>query len=237
MTRGASKIRHFGDGSRVSDFVKDEERALRVAKAFIETQAYYVDPSMSPDLFYTWKSGIRAPCYCNCRELLSHPTYRRLVGTELAGAIQERYQDIAAIVGIATAGIAWGTTVANQLDMQFAYVRNEKKAHGVGGLVQGKLPAKGRVVIVDDLVASGGSLLGAIAAVEEESGCEVVGIQSIVNWGFERMRDKLNGHQFNALTSYPHILTAAMMKGLITPTDMQRFLDFYKDPSIGFPSA
>lgn len=237
MTDVTSSNKHFGDGSRVSDFVQDEERALRVAKALIDSQAYYVKPTANPEEFYTWKSGIKAPCYCNCRELLSHSAYRRLVGTELAGSIQERFEKVDAVVGVATAGIAWAAAVADQLEVRFAYVRNEKKAHGIGGLVQGKLIPNGKIVIIDDLVASGGSLLGAIEGVETETGCEVIGIQSIVNWGFSRMREKLNGHSYNSLTSYPHILTAAMMKGLITPTDMQRFLDFYEDPSKGFPHA
>lgn len=229
--------KHFGDNSRVSDFVRDEDRALRVAKALIESQAYHVDSSMQRDQYFTWKSGIRAPCYCNCRDLLRDATYRRLVGTELSGSIRERFSEVHAIVGVATAGIAWAMTVADQLELQFAYVRGEKKSHGLGGLVQGQIPDAGRVVIVDDLVASGGSLISAIDAIETETDCKVIGIQSIVNWGFGNMRNTLGKREYNSLTSYPHILTAAMMKGTIAPADMQRFLDFYENPKGGFPNA
>lgn len=233
----SSPKKHFGEQSRIADFIQDEERALRVATSLIDSGAYYVDSEMDPEKYYTWKSGIRAPCYCNCRQLLSLPNYRRLVGTELAGSIAERFGEIDAVVGVATAGIAWAAAVADQLELQFAYVRSEKKSHGVGGLVQGTLPADGKIVIIDDLVASGGSLLSAVDAVENETGCSVIGIQSIVNWGFERMRGQLGERKYNALTSYPYILTAAMMKGLVSPNDMQKFLDFYEDPSGGFPSA
>lgn len=226
--------KHFGDNSRVSDFVLDEERALRVARALIDSRAYHVDSSMHPEQYFTWKSGIRAPCYCNCRELSCHASHRRLVATELCGSIRERYKDVDAVIGVASAGIAWAVMVADQLEIKFAYVLGELKTHGLGGLVQGQLPVGGKVVIVDDLVASGGSLISAIEAIETESTCRVIGIQSIVNWGFNNMRAILAQRSYNALTSYPHILSAAMMKGLVTPADMQRFLNFYENPAGGF---
>lgn len=231
---GSSKAKHFGSNSRVSYFVLDEERALRVAKALVESGSYHVDASMPPEKYFMWKSGIRAPCYCNCRELLSSSAYRRLVGMELAGAIRERFGSVDAVVGIATAGIAWAALVADHLDVAFAYVRSERKQHGLGGLLQGRLPPGSNVVLVDDLVASGESLLVACDAVEEEVGGSVVGIQTIVNWGFDRMRVTLDERPYNALTSYPHILTAAMIRGAITPQDIQGFLDFYEDPVRGF---
>lgn len=226
---------HFGENGRTSDFIQDEERALRVAKALIDSGAYHVSSEMEEKDYYTWKSGIRAPCYCNCRELLSGSEYRRLVGTELSAAARENYKDADAIVGVATAGIAWAAIVADQLDLEFAYVRSEAKSHGLGGLLQGKIDKQSKVVLIDDLVASGDSLLASINAIETEAGCQVIGIQSIVNWGFTRMRNALMGKHFRALTSYPHILTAAMMKGLVSPTEIQNFLDFYEDPSNGFP--
>lgn len=237
MSDANVKTRHFGESSRVSDFVRDEERALRVAKALVESGAYHVDAQMPKDRYFTWKSGIRAPCYCNCRELLSRSPYRRLVSAELAGAIRERFAKVDAVAGVATAGIAWAMSVADQMEIGFAYVRSEAKSHGLGGLVQGRLPSKGNIILVDDLVASGGSLVASAVAIERETDCQVVGIQTIVNWGFDSMRGRMDGRQFNALTSYPHILTAAMMKGLLSPADMQRFLDFYEDPSRGFGDA
>jgi orotate phosphoribosyltransferase len=96
MSRGGSK--HFGDNSRVSEFVRDEERALRVAKALVDSGAYHVDSSMDSEQYFTWKSGIRAPCYCNCRALSSRAVHRRMVATELSGAIRERFSHVDAVV-------------------------------------------------------------------------------------------------------------------------------------------
>ncbi len=229
--------RHFGPKSRIADIVKDEERAHRVAKALVDSGAYHIDPNLVPEQYFAWKSGIKAPCYCNCRDLLGPASYRLLVGSELAASVKERFHDVNAVIGIATAGIAWAALVADQLECQLAYVRGEKKTHGLGGFVQGTLTPDSRVVVIDDLVASGGSLLSAVAAIESEAHATVVGIQTIVNWGFEKMREKLIGVEYTALTSYPHILTAAMSRGLVSPSDMERFLEFYENPSRGFVHA
>lgn len=225
---------HFGQDSRVSDFVLDDDRAMRVATSLLDAGAYLIDTSMPEEQFYTWKSGVRAPCYCNCRNAISDHQARLAISTEMADAVKETFGGVDAILGVSTAGIPWATSVADQLKLPTAYIRSEKKAHGVGGFVQGYVQEGARVVIIDDLVASGGSLKKAIAALREEVEVEVVGIVSIINWGFAKMRENLDGINYISLASYPSVIMAATSRGKVSESEFARLLDFYMNPSEGY---
>jgi orotate phosphoribosyltransferase len=139
---------HFGENSRVSDFVHDDNRAMRVASALLDGGAYLVDTTLSEEDYFTWKSGVRAPCYCNCRYAVSDYRTRTVIAVEMAGMIQETFSRVDNIVGIANAGIPWATSVADQLELPMAYLRPDKKAHGIGGHVQGRIRKGSRIVIL-----------------------------------------------------------------------------------------
>ena len=230
----AMPTQHFGRSSRVVDIVPNAKVGMEIAEVLLLSGAYRVMLDRPQEIWPTWKMGIKAPVYCNCRDLLAVPGARKTVVRALADAIEEFFPEAEAIVGVASAGVGWAAAVADTLDFPVSYALNEPKSHGLGGRVQGGLPKGLKVVLVDDLVASGGSLLKAKAAVETECCSEVIGVQSIVNWGFDKMRKNLEGLCFKALTSYSFIVAEALLHGLISETDMKRLLDFYTDPSKGF---
>ena len=225
---------HFGDGSRTADFIRDEHSALCVASALLDAGAYLIDTSLSPEAYYTWKSGVRAPCYCNCRRAFSDFGTRSLISDAMTDSVVKQFGDIDVIVGVATAGIPWSSCVADRLERPTAYIRSERKAHGVGGFLQGHVKPGARVAIIDDLIASGGSLKTAVEALHNEADVEVAGVASIINWGFQKMRDNLDGLNFVALTSYPQIVMAATARGKVNAAEMTRLLSFYTKPSEGY---
>ena len=225
---------HFGEDSRVGDFVVDDHRAMCVASALLDAGAYLIDTSPPSDEYYTWKSGVRAPCYCNCRNAISDFGARRQITDEMSESVVNAFGDVDAILGVSTAGIPWASCVADRLELPTAYIRAEKKAHGVGGFVQGKVQSGARVVVIDDLVASGGSLKKAIDALNEVADVEVAGVVSIINWGFQKMRDNLEGLTYVALTSYPQIIMAATARGKVNEAEVSRLLSFYMNPSLGY---
>lgn len=225
---------HFGADSRIADFVLDDHRAMCVASALLEAGAYLIDTSLPSEEYYTWKSGVRAPCYCNCRNAISDFGARRLIADEMSESVMSAFGEVDAILGVSTAGIPWACCVADRLELSTAYIRSEKKAHGVGGFVQGHVQAGARVVIIDDLVASGGSLKKAVDALNDEADVEVAGIVSIINWGFQKMRDDLDGLNYVALTSYPQIIMAATARGKVNEAEVSRLLNFYMNPSLGY---
>ena len=225
---------HFGDGSRTADFIRDEHCAMCVASALLDAGAYLIDTSLSPEAFFTWKSGVRAPCYCNCRRAFSDFAARSLISDAMTESVVTQFGDVDVIVGVATAGIPWATGVADRLERPTAYIRSEKKAHGVGGFLQGHVKPGARVAIIDDLVASGGSLKTAIEALHNEADVEVAGVTSIINWGFQKMRDNLDDLDFVALTSYPQIVMAATARGKVNAAEVPRLLNFYANPTRGY---
>jgi orotate phosphoribosyltransferase len=202
----------------------------QVAESLVKTGSYLVEPKLPPNEWWEWKSGIKAPCYCNNRHLNCHPQERKFIGKALSDSVQQAFPDAEYIIGLATAGIPWAKTVADHLNLPLAYVRSSVKSHGIGNLVECNPPNKVKAVIIDDLVASGGSLKQAINALTNETGINVLGIHSIVNWNFEKMRDNLREYKVYALISYPHILEAALKLGRIDETEYHELYHFYQNP-------
>jgi orotate phosphoribosyltransferase len=225
---------HFGKDSRIADFVVNDHRAMCVASSLLDAGAYLIDTSLPPENYYTWKSGVRAPCYCNCRNAISDFSARRLIADEMSESVIDAFGDVDAVLGVSTAGIPWASCVADRLELPTAYIRSEKKAHGVGGFVQGHVQPGSRVVIIDDLVASGGSLKMAIDALKDEVDVEVAGVVTIINWGFQKMRVNLEGLTYVALTSYPQIIMAAAARGKVNEAEVSRLLNFYMNPALGY---
>jgi orotate phosphoribosyltransferase len=208
----------------VADLV-DARHARPVADVLVASRAFTVDMRRR----FRWKSGILAPCGCNCRRLNTLPAFRRLIDDALADATRESFPDADYVVAVANAGIPWGKTLAERLDLPFAYVRAEPREAG-GQLVE-CAPSEGyRTVIIEDVVASGTSTARAIKAVLAETGLRIAGVQSIANWNFPEMRAQLSDWPVRSITSYPQVLASAREAGLIGEDDTIELLGFYADP-------
>jgi orotate phosphoribosyltransferase len=207
----------------------DARHARPVAAALVASGAFTADLRMPRDQWFRWKSGILAPCGCNCRRLNTMPAFRRLVDDALADATRCSFPGADYVVAIAHAGIPWAKTLAERLDLPLAYVRAEARPGG-GPLVECS-PAGGiRAVVVDDVVASGTSTAQAIKALLAETSLRVAGVQSIANWNFPEMRARLARWPVRAVTSYPQILSSAQDAGLISAADAGQLMRFYADP-------
>ncbi len=171
----------------------------------LETGA--VELRTEPAEWFTWTSGKRAPIYCDNRLLISHPYARSRVAHALADQVRSAYPNAEVVAGTATAAIPWAAWVADALQRPMVYVRGEAKGHGQAKRVEGK-PLQGeRVVLVEDLVALGGSALSAVGALEDEGG-KVVGVQAIFSYGFpDAARDfKAAGVRLQVLTDYDTLI-------------------------------
>jgi orotate phosphoribosyltransferase len=207
----------------------DARHGRRVADALVASGAFTVDMRMPRDRWFRWKSGILAPCGCNCRRLNTLPAFRRLIDDALADATRSAFPDAGYIVAVAQAGIPWAKTLAERLDLPLAYVRAEAREPG-GPLVECAPAGEARAVIVEDVVASGASTAQAIQALLAETDLRAAGVQSIANWDFPEMRTLLAPWPVRALTSYPQVLASAQEAGLVSAADVGQLLRFYADP-------
>ena len=207
----------------------DARHARSVAAALVASGAFTADLRMPRDQWFRWKSGIVAPCGCNCRRLNAVPALRRLVDDALADAVRSSFPGADYIVAVAHAGIPWAKTVADRLGLPLAYVRAEARERS-GPLVECEPGAGNQAVIIEDVVASGGSAARAIRALLAETGLRVAGIQSIANWNFPEMRELLAPWTVRAVTSYPQVLDSAREAGLLSGADADELRRFYADP-------
>jgi orotate phosphoribosyltransferase len=157
-----------------------EEMAGKVAAMLLQIEAIKISPTKP----FTWSSGWKSPIYCDNRLSLSFPEIRTTIRDGLVDAIRENFFTAELIAGVATAGIPQGVLVAEALDLPFAYVRPKPKEHGMENLIEGKVRARQKVVLVEDLVSTGGSSLKAAQALRD-AGLEVLGMVSIFNYGFD----------------------------------------------------
>jgi orotate phosphoribosyltransferase len=211
----------------------DARYALSVAECLVACGAFTVDFSMPRERWFRWKSGVIVPFGCDCRRLNAFPAQRRLVDSALASAIAGAFPAAGYVVGVAHGGIPWAKAVADRLGLPLAYVRAQPRAAGglqVEGVPQGDFRPGTRAVVVDDVVASGGSVAQAIRAIQAETGWLVAGIQSIANWGFPEMRESLGQWPVRALTSYPQVIDRARAAGLIDDGQASQLRHFYLDP-------
>lgn len=181
---------------------------------------------------FTWASGWKSPIYCDNRKLLSVPFTREYIKSELCNVIFEKFADATVIAGVATAGIAWGAMVADQLKLPFIYVRPKPKEHGLGNQIEGDLPKGAQVVILEDLVSTGKSSLQ-VAKVLRQQGASVLGMVSIFNYGFEAARQAFEtaAVPLLSLTNYPSLLHRAIEIGLINPAQREVLLKWSANPA------
>jgi orotate phosphoribosyltransferase len=192
------------------------DTAAKIAEYLLEINAIKLN-STEP---FTWTSGWKSPIYSDNRISLSHPHVRLFVKKQLAALIEKEFSSAEAIIGVATAGIAPGALVADELNLPFGYIRSEAKKHGMGKQVEGDIKAGQRIVVVEDLVSTGKSSLQAVRDLKAY-GCEVLGIVSIFTYGFDVATNAFADEQcpFYSLSNYNALINVATQKGLVKPEE------------------
>ena len=187
---------------------------------------------LQPQNPFTWASGWKSPFYCDNRKTLSFTDVRSYVKLELAHAILAHFPQATAVAGVATGAIAQGAMVADELNMPFCYVRAKAKDHGMGNLIEGELPVGAKVVVVEDLISTGGSSLKAVEALRQ-AGFEVVGMVASYTYGFAVAEEAFAqaGVKLVTLTDYEHVVERALETGYIQDSDVELLHRWRKDPA------
>ncbi|MEE0974213.1 MAG: orotate phosphoribosyltransferase [Muribaculaceae bacterium] len=186
---------------------------------------------------FTWASGWNSPIYTDNRKTLSYPDIRSFIKVELCRLILENFGDADAVAGVATGAIAQGALVADTLGLPYVYVRSTPKDHGLENLIEGNLKPGQKVVVIEDLISTGGSSLKAVQAIRN-AGCEVVGMAAIFTYGFpvaEEAFDKANV-KLLTLSNYNSMLEAALATGYIKDEDVETLKEWRKDPATWYPN-
>ena len=199
-----------------------------VAEKLLKVKAIKVQPS-NP---FTWASGWKSPISCDNRKTLSYPDVRTLIKIEIARIIRETYDDVDVVAGVATGAIAQGAMVADELGLPFVYVRSAPKDHGLENLIEGDIKPGQKVVVVEDLISTGGSSLKAVEALRKD-GCEVVGMVAIFTYGFPLAEQKFKeaGVQLTTLSNYEAVLSHLVDTDYITESDRATLQEWRKDPA------
>lgn len=187
---------------------------------------------LQPTNPFTWASGWKSPFYCDNRKTLSYPDLRSFVKIETARLIMERFPEAEAVAGVATGAIPQGAMVADTLNLPFVYVRSKPKDHGLENLIEGELKPGTKVVVVEDLISTGGSSLKAVEAIRNY-GCEVVGMVASYTYGFDvaekAFRDA--GVELVTLTNYEAVVAQALSTGYIKAEEVELLNQWRKAPS------
>lgn len=203
-------------------------REKDVAKRLLSIKAVF----FRPDEPFTWASGIKSPVYCDNRLTLTAPEVRTLIENSIADVIKEEYPEADVIMGTATAGIAHAAIAAHILGLPMGYVRSGAKDHGRGNQIEGQLNKGDKVVIVEDLISTGGSVIDAATALRNAD-AEVLGIVSIFTYGMQKGLDRLAQENLKniSLTNFDVISEVAVDESYIRPEDRERLIAFRNNPS------
>ena len=204
------------------------ETSRKIAKDLLKIQAVF----LSPDKPFTWASGIKSPVYCDNRLTLTAPEVRTDVETGLAELIKENYPDAEALMGTSTAGIAHAAITAHMMGLPMGYVRSGNKDHGRQNRIEGKLEKGEKVVVVEDLISTGGSVIEVVDALRE-AGAEVLGIVSIFTYGMQKGIDRLAEANVRnvSLTNLDVLSEVAAQEGYIKSEDVGKLIAFRDNPS------
>lgn len=199
-----------------------------IAEKLLKIKAIKVQPS-NP---FTWASGWKSPIYCDNRKTLSYPEIRTLIKIELARLVREMYDEVDVIAGVATGAIAQGAMVAEELGLPFVYVRSSPKDHGLENLIEGDLKPGQRVVVIEDLISTGGSSLKAVEALRKD-GCEVIGMLAIFTYGFPVAAEKFKeaNVELTTLSNYQAVLQHMLESKQIGEMEMETLQEWRKNPS------
>lgn len=181
---------------------------------------------------FTWASGWKSPIYCDNRKTLSYPQIRTYIKTQLCRVIQEQFPDVDVIAGVATGAIAQGALVADELGLPFIYIRPTPKDHGLENLIEGDLKPRQKVVVVEDLISTGGSSLKAVDAIRN-NGSEVLGMVAVFSYGFPVAEQQFRASRVKLITlcDYDAVLTEALHTNYISEEDVETLREWRTNPS------
>ena len=199
-----------------------------IAKDLLSIEAVF----LRPDEPFTWASGIKSPIYCDNRLTLTAPTVRTHVETALAETIKEHYPECEVLMGTSTAGIAHAAITAHMMNLPMGYVRSGNKDHGRQNKIEGKLEAGQKVVVVEDLISTGGSVIEVVESLRE-AGADVLGVVSIFTYGMQKGLDRLAAANVKnvSLSNFDAVVEVAAETGYIKPEDKERLIAFRNNPS------
>lgn len=199
----------------------------QVAEQLLKIKAVFLQPN-DP---FTWASGIKSPIYCDNRLTLGFPKTRQFIAKALAEKIKTAFPEVEVLAGTATAGIPHAAWASDILDLPMVYVRSKAKEHGKGNQIEGPITKGQKVVVIEDLISTGGSSITAVEALRE-AGCDVLGIAAIFTYGLEKGKTLLGAANVEvaALTNYETLIEVALDEGYVTEGDMATLKEWNKDP-------
>jgi orotate phosphoribosyltransferase len=208
--------------------ILNNAKAREMAAYLLEIKAVI----LSPEKPFTWASGIKSPIYCDNRKTLSHPKVRNFIKTSFADIIHEEFMGVEVIAGVATAGIPHGVLVADILNLPFIYVRDKAKGHGLENLIEGTLHKGQKVLVIEDLISTGGSSLKAVEAIRGAGG-EVLGLGAIFSYSFSKAEEAFASAacKYFTLSNYDYLLEQAVSNDYVNKNDMELLVDWKKDPA------
>lgn len=203
------------------------ELAKLIAKDLLEIEAVF----LSPNEPFTWASGIKSPIYCDNRITMSYPVVRKAIAKGLAEKIKATYPDVQVIAGTATAGIPHAAWVADILDLPMVYIRSKAKEHGKGNQIEGRIFEGQKMVVIEDLISTGGSVLEAAEAAKRE-GADVLGVAAIFTYELPKGEEKFAEHNMKllTLTNYSTLIDAALESNYIEAADVTLLKNWKQDP-------
>jgi orotate phosphoribosyltransferase len=201
----------------------------QISNYLLQIKAIKLEPT-NP---FTWASGWKSPIYCDNRKTLSYPEIRNYIKHEFAKLIQKQYPDVEMIAGVATGAIPQGALVADLLNLPFVYVRATAKSHGLENLVEGDVKEGQKVVVIEDLISTGGSSLKAVEALRNEKKCTVLGMVAIFNYGFKTASDNFEkaNCKLDTLSNYNALIAYALEIGYIKQSDVEGLSLWRNDPA------
>jgi orotate phosphoribosyltransferase len=199
-----------------------------IARKLLEIGAVTI---RNKDHLFTWASGIKSPIYCDNRLTMSYPEVRELIAEGFKKLIEENYVGVKTLVGTATAGIPHAAWVSQKMNLPMAYVRSSAKGHGKGNQIEGVVKSGDKVVVIEDLLSTGGSSISAVKALKEV-GAEVLGVVAIFTYGFEKVDTSFKDEnvKYNTLSSYGVLLPIAKEMGYIQQNEVEILSKWSKDP-------
>lgn len=200
----------------------------KIAEKLLDIKAVALNPN-DP---FTWSSGLRSPIYCDNRLTLSFPEVRKEIAAGLQAIILDKFPEAELIAGTATAGIPHAAWVSDNMELPMCYVRSKAKGHGKGKQIEGKADKGQKVVVVEDLISTGGSAITAVKALRE-AGCEVLGVAAIFTYQLQKGKEMLAEEHIQAytLTDIETLTEVAVEKGYIQEEDMNKLIEWRKDPA------
>lgn len=205
-----------------------EDVSKRVAGYLLQIKAIKLQPAKP----FTWASGWKSPIYCDNRKTLSFPEVRSFIASCFAARVKELYPSAQLIAGVATGAIAHGMLAADRLGLPFIYVRSGAKEHGLGNQIEGYFEPGSRVVVIEDLISTGGSSLSAVRALRE-GGCEVEGMLAIFTYGFQKAADAFTAEKcsLDTLSNYSSLIEMAVESGYVSQSELSTLMEWRTDPS------